>query len=95
MPCRFAAGERYTAIALVIERFVLDQLRYERGHSIGGCLFAGERLHRLTFGIAAPTAAQVASLKKHVRADARAVVNGEFLQIENQCFFHEQYLASH
>jgi hypothetical protein len=42
------------------------------------------RAHRLALRVVAPRASQRATLKKDSRADSRAVVQREFLDVENQ-----------
>ncbi|MPM15901.1 hypothetical protein SDC9_62275 [bioreactor metagenome] len=88
---RFAAGEGDAAAAGNVERFVLDELLHEFVNGIVARFFARQRFNGLGFRVGAPLAAQVAALKEHVRADARAVVNGEFLYIENRCRQHRAF----
>jgi hypothetical protein len=56
----------------------------------GAFIFVQGQLHRhlLRFGVTAPSAAQVAALKKHCGANARSIVEAEFLDVENMAFHY-------
>ena len=57
-------------------------------NTLPGCRVHGLRVHGLSLRVVAPHARQRAALHEHGGADAGSIVDGEFLDIENQTVWH-------